>query len=551
MNDKTILNPSYVYGNTVVNCEIGNCVDIAHDIIFCDKYKVIEKMNIDTGEADFYLCSYRRKKYVAKVYRRKCTTKSEITDTIKKIDSPYIAKIYDTGIINGFPFEIITYYKNGSLYGKTFSFEELKNNIIPCINEGLKVLHKNKIIHKDLKPSNIMLCDNGKDVAIIDFGTSSKLEGENTIVMTKSGFTPIYSAPETFRNLFLKESDYYSLGVTVFELFCGYTPYSNMSQDEIEQYTTVQKLPIPKDMPQELANLINSLTYYDITNRKNKNNPNRRWTYDEVQSWCFNDRQVVPGESVGRNYISVIPYQFRGKEFIDSYSLITELLAFWEEGKNELFGGYLAPYFKNIFNQQTARICEAAVEKAKKSRSDGDFIFWETMYQIEPDIKEFYWQGKCFESISELGSYMLKQLWKNDTSDYAFYGSILNEKVLSRYVELKMSSNKELKKAAKDIEALYVFTNRSQNNKIFYMMAYMLSGQRIFNLDGKEFRSILELTDYMKELLLKSHDELREFCYKLIDSRDNLNTQFECWLIALGKSDAIKLWRERLGAHHG
>ena len=275
MNNKTILNPSCVSSTTVVNCEIGNCVDIAQDIILCDKYKVIEKMNIDTGEADFYLCIYRRKKYIAKVYRRKCATKSEIVDTIKKIVSPYIAKIYDTGIINGFPYEIIPYYKNGSLQGKTFSFEELKNNIIPCINEGLKVLHKNKIIHKDLKPSNIMLCDNGKDVAIIDFGTSSKLEGENTIVMT-----PIYSAPETFRNLFLKESDYYSLGVTIFELFCGYTPYSNMSQDEIEQYTTVQKLPIPKDMPKELANLINSLTYYDITNRKNKDNPNRRWTYE-------------------------------------------------------------------------------------------------------------------------------------------------------------------------------------------------------------------------------------------------------------------------------
>jgi len=144
---------------------------------------------------------------------------------------------------------------------------------------------------------------------------------------------------------------------------------------------------------------------------------------------------------------------------------------------------------------------------------------------------------------------MLKQLWQNDTSDYAFYGSILNEKVLSRYAQLKHSSNKELKKAAKDIEALYAFANKSKNDKIFYMMAYMLSEQKIFCLDEKQFKTIPELTDYMQNLLLKSHDEFREFCYKLIDFQDNLDTQFECWLIALGKNDAIKQWRERLGAH--
>ena len=44
----------------------------------------------------------------------------------------------------------------------------------------------------------------------------------------------------------------------------------------------------------------------------------------------------------------------------------------------------------------------------------------------------------------------------------------------------------------------------------------------------------------MKDLLKESYDAFQEFCHKLIDYKDNLNVQFECWLIALGKSDELK-----------
>ena len=131
------------------------------------------------------------------------------------------AKLYETGTWNGAPFEIIPFYKYGSLEGKTFSLAQLKESVIPALNEGLHALHQKGIIHKDLKPSNIMLCDDQKSVAIIDFGISSIREDGNTIVKTKTGMTPEYSAPETFKNLYLEESDYYSLGITIYELYAN------------------------------------------------------------------------------------------------------------------------------------------------------------------------------------------------------------------------------------------------------------------------------------------------------------------------------------------
>lgn len=548
-SNSTVINSELQPNNaTVINTEISNLSNIAEGVLLCDKYKVESKLDINTGEADLYVCDYGGKKFIAKVYRRKFAVKPEVTNILKQIDSPYIAKLYETGTINGMPFEILPYYKNGSIQGRKFTYEELKNSIIPCINAGLKALHNNGIIHKDLKPSNIMLCDNDKDVAIIDFGISSVREDGNTVVMTRTGMTPEYSAPETFRNLFLAESDYYSFGVTVFELFCGYTPYAHMSQEEIEQYTSVQRIPVPKDMPIELADFINALTYYDITNRKNKDNPNRRWTYEEVRNWCAGKRQTIPGEGIGNSHVDMKPYNFKGKDFTDLHSLVVELATYWNEGKKELFRGYLTPHFANSSNQKCARICDDAEEEARKGTKSDDLIFWETIYKLVPDIKTFYWKGKSFESLPALGRSMLEQLWKNDKSDYDFYESILNEKLLTQYAELRVSDNRGLKNAAKNIEAMQVVDGKNKVEKTLYMMAYMLSGQKIFNFEGQQFRTVGELAEHMKDLLKESYDAFQEFCHKLIDYKDNLNVQFECWLIALGKSDELKKWKESLRA---
>lgn len=546
-SNSTVINSELQPNNaTVINTEISNLSNIAEGVLLCDKYKVESKLDINTGEADLYVCDYGGKKFIAKVYRRKFAVKPEVTNILKQIDSPYIAKLYETGTINGMPFEILPYYKNGSIQGRKFTYEELKNSIIPCINAGLKALHNNGIIHKDLKPSNIMLCDNDKDVAIIDFGISSVREDGNTVVMTRTGMTPEYSAPETFRNLFLAESDYYSFGVTVFELFCGYTPYAHMSQEEIEQYTSVQRIPVPKDMPIELADFINALTYYDITNRKNKDNPNRRWTYEEVRNWCAGKRQTIPGEGIGNSHVDMKPYNFKGKDFTDLHSLVVELATYWNEGKKELFRGYLTPHFANSSNQKCARICDDAEEEARKGTKSDDLIFWETIYKLAPEIKTFYWKGKSFESLPALGRSMLEQLWKNDKSDYDFYESILNEKLLTQYAELRVSDNRGLKNAAKNIEAMQVVDGKNKVEKTLYMMAYMLSGQKIFNFEGQQFRTVGELAEHMKDLLKESYDAFQEFCHKLIDYKDNLNVQFECWLIALGKSDELKKWKESL-----
>lgn len=557
MSNKTEINPDI--NATVINSEVDQSTAINPNLvalsaklvagtILADKYEIVEPLSVSTGEADLYVCKYDGKEYVAKVYRRQRSVKPEVITVLKSISSPYVASLFDTGTHNNLPFEILPYYKNGSLQGRQFTMEELKKTIIPCINEALKVLHQNDIIHKDLKPSNIMLLDDNKSVAIIDFGTSSVFEQGNTVLVTKTGMTPEYSAPETFRNLFLEESDYYSFGITLYELYCVYTPYKNMNAEEIAQFTVVQRIPFPEDMPQELQDLISAVTYFDITNRNKKNNPNRRWTYAEVDNWCKGKKQVIPGEGTGFcAEKAILPYTFLGHEYKDIPSLVTALASNWNDGKKQLYRGLLSAFFKN-FNPEIADYCIDAEEEAIRNARKDDIIFWNLLYKIYPELNGFYWMGQIYESLPALGRDMLERLWRNDKSNYSYWDDILSNKLLTNYLSNVKSKNDNLVAASSALETAHNVGNRSKRDTMmnYYTMAYLLSGQKLFAIGEKRLKNVSELMAYMKGLLDSSYEEFDDFCHSLISYDDTLDVQFEAWLIALGKRKELDAWRHSL-----
>jgi hypothetical protein len=77
-------------------------------------------------------------------------------------------------------------------------------------------------------------------------------------------------------------------------------------------------------------------------------------------------------------------------------------------------------------------------------------------------------------------------------------------------------------------------------------LAYLLSGNKDFVIDGQKFSTVEELIGYMNQLLENSADTFEKFCYKLIDSDNNLNEEFEAWLIAIGKRAELNTWKNNL-----
>ena len=565
MADKTQLNPEIRTASTVLNQEIlkeagaaappapsstilnpdllvHESSQLQEGFLLDGRYRIEKHLDVISGEADLYLCTLNEEEFIAKIYKRKFAVKQEIIDALRNIDCPCIAELRDTFSLNGYPVEIIPYYKNGSLQNSRCSFEELKEYIIPDINKALHELHRIGILHKDLKPANIMRCDDGRHIALIDFGISSVLEKGRTVLITKTGMTPEYSAPETFKNVFLEESDYYSFGISLFELFCGYTPYAELSGEEIEQYVSVQRIPLPADMPRPLQDLISALTYYDITNRRAKDNPNRRWTFEEVERWLSGEEQILPGEGTEKKPVS--PYIFLGKEYTSPGELAAAFAANWDDGKKQLFRGLVTKYFR-IYRPEIAQISMAAEQEAAQQSGRDDVIFWKFLYRLDPALKGFFWKGKTFESLPALGRELLEQLWGKDNSKLSYHETLLQEKLLTAYAETAAPDNEVLKQTAKAIEDSYEAEKLEHTDlrRTFYLMAYALSGQKVFRFDGEQFRTVEEFAAYLRSKLEQSYKSFEKICHRLSDYDGNLDVQLETWLIAIGKQPELEQWR--------
>lgn len=533
---KTLCNP-YV----IVNGHIHT------GCILFGKYLVMEQLPVATGEADLFLCEFEHQQFVAKVYRRVVSIKKEVTQQLQELDSPYVAKLYESGELDGIAVEILPYYSRGSLQGKRFTYEQLRDYIIPCLLEGLKALHDRHILHKDLKPANIMITDDQQSVSIIDFGISSVTETGNTIVLTRTGMTPEYAAPETFKGLFSTNADYYSLGISLYELFCGRTPYHRMSAEEIEQYHAVQRIPFPQDMPQPLQDLIKALTYYDISGRRDKDNPNRRWGYEEVRNWLDGVPQTIPGEGVQRRILE--PYHFAGNDYTNRTELVHAMIENWNEGKKQLFRGLLSGYFR-LYDPPACQICQAAETEATHLSGQDDLIFFKTAYALDPKNTSFFWKGKVFAGLSAFGRELLEKLRQDDRSMNDLLDSIFKNGVLSQYVSLQEPNNVAMYNALLGLETAYRTHKNVRERKLtLYLTAYMLSGQYVLSIAGQDFHTLEELTGYMKKLLGKNNehlDQFRAFCHKLVDAHDQLMPSLEAWLIALGKQDAIADWKNAM-----
>ena len=537
-------------------------IDIPRGTLLAEKYVIDGPLSTNSGEANLYICSYRKKQYVAKVYRRQSAIKEDVILALEDIKSPYVARLYATGIWNGCPFEILPYYKFGSLEGKTFKFEQLRKYIIPALNEGLKALHDKDVIHKDLKPSNIMLCDDEKSVAIIDFGISSIREGGNTVVVTKTGMTPEYSAPETFRGLYLQESDYYSLGVTLYELYTGHTPYSGSNKESIEKYISIQKIPFPDAFPPELRRLITGLTYNDITNRKDKSNPNRRWTYEEVDSWCKGKQLALPGGEGGEHEVDIVTsmpmFRFQYKAYRDVGELANAMGLDWKNGKKRLYRSLLADHFRT-FDQEIASACMDAEEAVRKDPTRADIEFFCVLYKMYPLLRSFHWNDYHFESMLELGNTILDGLRKNSTEVYSMVNTFFSHHLFSERERIVSVENPTRINQISAIETKYSLAQRNSDERLqleqAYIIGYLYSESQQLVIPNGSFSTIEELTEYSKSLLGKSPEAIDDLSKQLIisskkvkykQSKEYTNgpvevatPQFSAWLYVQGKSSAL------------
>lgn len=151
-------------------------------------------------------------------------------EMIAELNHPNIVKIYDLGVSDDHAHIAMEYLPGGSLKDRLEIGIPEKHAVefTRQIASALSNLHNVGILHRDLKPGNIMLREDGS-VALIDFGLAKHMFKQDEITGSERIFgTPYYMSPEQGRGHEVDErSDVYSLGVIFFEMLTGQKPFTD------------------------------------------------------------------------------------------------------------------------------------------------------------------------------------------------------------------------------------------------------------------------------------------------------------------------------------
>ncbi len=218
------------------------------------RYEIIEKVGAG-GMADVYKARDNRlNRFVAiKVLKQEYSADTKFVtkfraeaQSVAGLVHPNIVAVYDVGEENGLHYivmelvEGITLKKYIEHKGKLDIKEALGISI--QIAQGLCAAHANHIIHRDIKPQNIIISREGK-VKVMDFGIA-KAASSNTITSNAMGSVH-YISPEQARGGFSDErSDIYSLGITMYEMLSGKVPFVGDSTVAVA-LSHIQEQPAP------------------------------------------------------------------------------------------------------------------------------------------------------------------------------------------------------------------------------------------------------------------------------------------------------------------
>lgn len=248
-----------------------------------ERYQIIDTLG-EGGMANVYLAKdiILQRKVAVKVLRLDLKKEPQVEARFQRealatseLSHPNIVSVLDVGNDRGLPYMVMEYVSGPDLK------EYIKENYPIRLDQVIKIMdqilsavalaHKHNVIHRDLKPQNILMDSRG-NIKIADFGIAVALN-QSSITQTNSIMGSVhYMSPEQTRGgLVTKQSDIYSLGIILYELITGHVPFNGDTPVAIALKHAQETIPSIRakveDVPQALENIVLKATAKDPRDR--------------------------------------------------------------------------------------------------------------------------------------------------------------------------------------------------------------------------------------------------------------------------------------------
>lgn len=236
-----------------------------------DRYEILEKIGTG-GMSDVYKAKcHKLNRYVAiKVLKQEFSENANFVSKFRVeaqaaagLMHPNIVNVYDVGEENGIYYIVMELVEGITLkkYIEKKARLSVKEavSIAIQISMGIEAAHNNHIIHRDIKPQNIIISKEGK-VKVTDFGIA-KAATSNTITSNVMGSVH-YTSPEQARGGYSDEkSDIYSLGITMYEMLTGRVPFNGETTVAIAIKHIQEALPSPREYVPEIPVSVEQIVF--------------------------------------------------------------------------------------------------------------------------------------------------------------------------------------------------------------------------------------------------------------------------------------------------
>lgn len=238
-------------------------------MMIADRYEILEKIGTG-GMSDVYKAKcHKLNRFVAvKVLKQEFAENENFVSKFiieaqaaAGLQHPNIVNVYDVGEENDIHYIVMELIEGVTLKKyiekkSRLSYKEAVSIAIQ-VSLGIEAAHNNGIIHRDIKPQNIIISKDGK-VKVADFGIA-KAATSNTITSNVMGSVH-YTSPEQARGGYSDaKSDVYSLGITMFEMLTGRVPFNGDTTVAIAIKHIQEELPYPSDFAPDIPVAVESI----------------------------------------------------------------------------------------------------------------------------------------------------------------------------------------------------------------------------------------------------------------------------------------------------